>query len=234
MLRADYPLLRTWRSLIFRASSQEDFNSVAIADLVPTQMTVGMRQVAFKRQRLRAKSTHEAADFVDKLRKPVVLGPGARPYLVDRHHLALALRQEGIGELFVSVVADMTELAPKEFWASLERQNLTRPFDARGHLRSYDDMPSTLEELHDDLFRSLSWSVKKAGGYAKTDTPYAEFRWADFFRSRIPHELVEYDFAHAHALAMRFVGGSDAAALPGRRAAATTRFPSRYLEQRSE
>src|SRR5204862_5543037 len=129
-------------ALMFRASSREDFNAVAIADLVPTQMTVGMRQVTFKRQRWRAKSTHEAADFINEFRIPVVLGPGARPYLVDRHHLALALRQEGIGELFVSIVADMTNLTQKEFWASLERQNRTRPFDARGQLRSYDDMPS--------------------------------------------------------------------------------------------
>ena len=55
----------------------------ADTDLVPTQMTVGMQEVEYKRRRWRERSAYEAANFLNKLRIPVVLGPGARPYLLD-------------------------------------------------------------------------------------------------------------------------------------------------------
>jgi hypothetical protein len=85
-------------------------------------------------------------------------------------------------------------------------------------MRPYDEMPRTLAELQDDPFRSLSWAVKKAGGFAKDKTPFSEFRWADFFRSRIPLELVRRDFAFAQALAMHVAHSIEASALPGWRA----------------
>ena len=86
--------------------AQETIKTVPVADLVPTQMTVGMREVSFKRRRWRERSSREAANYLNKLRIPVVLGPNARHYLIDRHHLTLALHDEGIGELTISVVAE--------------------------------------------------------------------------------------------------------------------------------
>lgn len=194
---------------------------VPVADLAPTQMTVGMLEVSYKRQRWRERSANEAADFVNKVRIPVVLGLAARPYMLDHHHLALALHSEGVKELFVSIAADMSCLPHNEFWRSLESRGCARPFDAHGRLCSYDDMPATLDGLQDDPFRSLSWSVKKAGGYAKNEAPFSEFDWADFFRSRIPLELVRRDFAHARALAMHLARSTEAAALPGWHATAS-------------
>ena len=55
-----------------------------------------------------------------------------------------------------------------------------------------------------------------------TKTVKVEFRWAEFFRSRIPFELVKCDFAHALILAMHFAGRAEAAGLPGLRAPAET------------
>ena len=103
--------------------AQETIKTVPVADLVPTQMTVGMREVNFKRRRWRERSSHEAANYLKKLRIPVVLGPNARQYLIDRHHLTLALHDEGIGELTVSVVANLSTLSFDDFWTSLESQN---------------------------------------------------------------------------------------------------------------
>lgn len=204
--------------MILSALSREDFKHVPIADLVPTQMTVGMQEVGYKRRRWRERSADEAASFLSKVRIPVVLGPGSRPYLIDRHHLALALHTEGVNELHVSIAANMSHLPRNEFWMSLESRRWAHPFDARGRLRSYGDMPGTLDGLQNDPFRSLSWAVKKAGGYAKDEAPFSEFRWADFFRSRIQLELVESEFAQAQALAMRLARSAEAATLPGWRA----------------
>ena len=189
--------------------------TVRIADLLPTQMTVGMREVDFKRQRWRARSSREAASFLSKLRIPVVLGPRARHYLMDRHHLTHALHDEGIVALTVCVVANLSVLSLDEFWTSLDNQNWTHPFDDKGMRRCYKDMPGTIDDLQDDPFRSLAGAVKRAGGYAKHEAPFSEFRWADFLRCRIPQELVEQDFGRALAIAMHLAQGTDAAALPG-------------------
>lgn len=209
--------------------AQEAIKTVRAADLVPTQMTVGMREVSVKRRRWRERSSRQAADYLDKLRIPVVLGPNARQYLIDRHHLAIALRDEGIGEFTVSVVANLQTLSFDAFWTSLERQNWAHPFDDEGRRRCYSDMPETMDGMQDDPFRSLAGAVKRAGAYAKDEAPFSEFKWADFLRCRIPRELVERDFDRALAMAMHLAHGAEAAALPGWRG----RPPLKDLAHRS-
>ena len=103
--------------------TKETTTSVPVADLVPTQMTVGMREVGVKRRRWRERSSREAANYLTKLRIPVVLGPNGRHYLIDRHHHILALHDEGIRELTVSLVANLSTLGFDKFWTTLERQN---------------------------------------------------------------------------------------------------------------
>ena len=186
-----------------------------MADLVPTQVTVGMREVELKRRRWREKHSHEAANYLNKHRFPVILGPDARHYLIDRHHLTLALSDEGLWELPVSIVANMSGLSLPRFWATLESHNWTHPFDAEGRRRPYDEMPASVNDLIDDSFRSLAGALKRAGGYAKDKAPFSEFRWADFLRGRIPRELVERNFGRALALAMNLAQSAEAAALPG-------------------
>jgi len=48
--------------------------TVAISDLRPTQITVGMREVAAKRQRWREIAAKKGAQFLGKHMIPVVLG----------------------------------------------------------------------------------------------------------------------------------------------------------------
>ena len=64
----------------------EDFKSISIADLAPTQVTVGMREVDVKRRLWNEKHAHKAADYFNTHRFPVILGPHARHYLIDHHH----------------------------------------------------------------------------------------------------------------------------------------------------
>lgn len=196
-------------------STGEVFKTVQIADLAPTQVTVGMREVDVKRRRWHEKSSYETADYLNRHRFPVILGPHARLYLIDRHHLTVALRNEGILELPVSIIANMGRLSFNEFWITLEGHHWTHPFDDEGRRRSYDDMPASVDHLIDDPFRSLAGALKRAGGYAKDKAPFSEFRWADFLRYRIPREMTEQNFGHALALAMNLAQSTEAAALPG-------------------
>ncbi len=63
-------------------------NPIKIADLHPTQITVGMREVKAKRRRWREEGGKKGAEFLGKHMIPVVLGPKDRHYVIDHHHLA--------------------------------------------------------------------------------------------------------------------------------------------------
>ena len=188
---------------------------VGVGDLLPTQMTVGMREVELKRKRWREKNCSKAASYLNAHRIPVILGPGTRPYIIDRHHLALALYDEGVGEIPISIVANLSGLGFNQFWSTLESCNWARPFDDEGRRCSYSDMPVSVDELIDDPFRSLAGAVRRSGGYVKDKSPFSEFRWADFLRRRIAREQIDRDFGRSLALAMNLAQSTEAAALPG-------------------
>src|SRR5258708_7022283 len=67
--------------------------STKIRELRPTQMAVGMIEVDEKADKLHHLANHpdELKDFLASNPEPVVLGPGKERYIIDHHHLALAL-----------------------------------------------------------------------------------------------------------------------------------------------
>ena len=83
---------------------------VPITELRPTQITVGMREVKAKRKYWREEGTKKGAEFLGKHMIPVILGPKQRHYVIDHHHLALALHDEGVKDILVTVVANLSKL----------------------------------------------------------------------------------------------------------------------------
>ena len=186
-----------------------------IKELRPTQITVGMREVAAKRARWREQSAKKGADFLGKHMIPVVLGPKDRHYVIDHHHLARALHEEGVPDVDVAVVANLSKLEPDAFWFVLDNLNLMHPFDDKGVRRSYTDIPKSVSELIDDPFRSLAGELRRAGGFAKDTLPFSEFLWADFLRRRIKRKAVEDNFNQAVEKALQLAKTPDANYLPG-------------------
>jgi hypothetical protein len=190
-------------------------NPVAIADLRPTQITVGMREVKAKRKHWREMAKEKDEQFLGKHLVPVVLGPKQRSYLIDHHHLALALHEEGVKEVAVTVVANLSRLEPDSFWFMMDNHNWMHPFDDDGRRRHYKDIPKAVTDLVDDPFRSLAGELRRAGGYAKDTTPFSEFIWADFLRRRINRKLVQRDFDRGLEKALQLAKSQDADYLPG-------------------
>ena len=189
--------------------------TVAITDLRPTQITVGMREVAAKRKHWKELRAKSGGEFLGKHMIPVVLGPKSRHYVVDHHHLALALHDEKVREVAVTVIANLSKLEPDAFWIVMDNRNWMHPFDAAGQRRHYKDLPKSVTGLIDDPFRSLAGELRRAGGFAKDTTPYSEFLWADFLRRRVKRKLVEGDFDRALDQALQFAKSMDADYLPG-------------------
>jgi hypothetical protein len=81
---------------------------VNISNLRPTQITVGMREVNAKRKGWREKKGKKGGEFLGKHMIPVILGPSDHLYVIDHHHLTRALHEEGVKDVLVTVVANLS------------------------------------------------------------------------------------------------------------------------------
>lgn len=188
---------------------------VAIDDLRPTQITVGFYEVAQKRKKWRKQSEQAGGAFLGRHMVPTVLGPKEVHYIIDDHHLSLALHQEGVKEVLVTVAANLSSLSKDSFWRYLDNRSWCHPYDAKGRRTDFDEIPGSLDKLEDDPYRSLAGDLRHAGGYAKDLTPFSEFLWADFMRTRIKRGAIKSDFAKALASALKLAKSKDASYLPG-------------------
>lgn len=189
-------------------TARRDTHSIAIRELRPTQMTVGYREVA-ERRRLRRAAAAAGDGAFPSLIVPVVLGPGSRSYILDRHHELCVRAAECVPDVQVAVVDDLRRLEWVGFWLTLNRRGWCHPQDADGQRQDYSYIPTTIDGLADDPFRSLARALRRAGGYAKEKAPFSDFLWADFLRGRVPRTLVNDDFEMAlrEALTLARNGG---------------------------
>jgi hypothetical protein len=188
---------------------------IAILDLRPTQMTVGFREVESWRKRWREHRGKKADEFLGKHVIPVVLGPKKRHYIIDHHHLARALHEEGVKNIAVTVVSDLSRLPPEPFWFILDNRGWMHPYDAQGLRRDPAEIPKSIIGLVDDPYRSLAGALRRAGGFAKETTPFSEFLWADFLRRTVKDKLMRKNFAHALEKALALAKSKDTDYLPG-------------------
>lgn len=189
-----------------------------VLSLRPTQMTVGMREVLFKRDELvHLMFPHIARSFnylrydgrvpehifrinafLQKHVVPVILGPHGAMYIQDHHHLCYAANMVGIPNVYIEVRQDLSDA--EDFWDAM--RGLIHPIDSNGVCHTADMLPGSVTGLRDDQYRSLAWMARKSGAFEKTDRPFHEFEWADYFRRSIPIEIVERDFECAANLAI--------------------------------
>jgi hypothetical protein len=187
---------------------------ISIVELRPTQATVGFWQVERKRRKRRQRIKREG-DGGGREMVPTVLGPKGRHYLIDRHHLARALHDDGVKEVLSGVVADLSALPKDSFWGFLDNKAWCHPYDAAGVRRGFSIIPNTIAELVDDPYRSLAGELRRAGGYAKDLAPFSEFLWADYLRTRVDVRVIQHDFEAAVLKAVKLAKSKEATFLPG-------------------
>jgi len=179
-------------------------------------MTVGMREVKEKRERWREhKSEKKRGELLGKHMIPVVLGPDEHYYVVDHHHLARALHDEGVKDILVTVIGDLSMVERDAFWGVMDNKRWVYPYDAKGERRHFKDLPKAVPGLKDDPFRSLAGELRRAGGFAKDTTPFSEFLWADFLRRKMSRKSVDENFSRSMEKALAFAKSKDAVYLPG-------------------
>ena len=87
-----------------------------------------MREVKAKRKHWRDKRikrderTKKVEEFLGKHMIPVILGPKGRYYVIDHHHLARALHEEGVKDVAVTVIANLSKLDRDAFWFVMDNR----------------------------------------------------------------------------------------------------------------
>lgn len=195
------------------------------ARLHPTQFSVGLREVRYKRAAIDKFDAAQLAAYLQDKDVPLVIGPGGVPYLTDGHHTISALLASAQADktVYGHVLANWADLPPVEFWARMQEKKLTYLKDSAGQPQPPERLPATLREMQHDIYRGLAWAVMKGGGFAEIKPPalfFQEFFWADFFRGRLQwNDADDQDFARVLVEALALARGPAAAGLPGYRGA---------------
>ncbi|HEY1213614.1 MAG TPA: ParB/Srx family N-terminal domain-containing protein, partial [Bryobacteraceae bacterium] len=193
----------------------QEMKTLKIGQLRPTQMTHGMREIRQKTEAYERLKGHELEMAIAEKPIPVVYGPCEIPYAIDHHHVATALWHAKVKRVPVVLVKDLSKLSLAEFWLTLENNRWTYPYNALGQRVPFSEMRAYIWDLEDDEYRSLSASVRDAGGYAKTSVPLEEFRWADFFRHKLPAPQNDAEFDLIVRKAVKLAKSEAALGLPG-------------------
>ncbi len=162
--------------------------SCEISSLHPTQMSVGMIEVREKENEI---TSTNIKHFKTKHPIPTVVGPNSLLYIIDHHHLARAYLESDIESGICVIYANYFDLTPDAFWLEMNQKGWVYPYDQNGHLQPISSLPLQVKDLQDDPYRSLAGAVRDANGYNKNTTPFAEFQWANFFRTRIQIKYFE-------------------------------------------
>ncbi|WP_458216806.1 ParB-like protein [Paracidovorax citrulli] len=187
-----------------------------ISRLRPTQITVGMLHVRRKMHTTRRQPQDRLDAFFDKRRIHVVVGPQQWLHVIDHHHWVRAWSEMGIDIIPVVVRKDLSHLNEEDFWRYMLRHHLVHPYDEHGRRQPLSALPSGVDGMRDDPYRSLEAFARIAGGYRKVKQAYPDFKWADFFRREIPGPFDNPEcFAYALARAVKAARSPKARGLPG-------------------
>ena len=171
-----------------------EFYKLRVDDLSPTQFATGKAEVKIRAARMAKKvkkDPHKLHDYLRVRPVPIVIR-NERFYLIDHHHLVRALHDIGHKlhgkdlAVFVKVMGNASTLEETYFWKSMHKANWVYLFDkAGGGPQQPKTLPAHVKDLGFDPYRSLAWIVREHHGYMKNDAPFSEFKWANFFRTRI-------------------------------------------------
>ncbi len=195
--------------------------STKILDLKPMQIPVGMFEVDDKAKQLKDMKDKKADEWLRKKSAPIVTDYKGRKRPVDHHHELHAAWMDGFADAYTHRYFDdklhdlIKGLTKEQFYAVTRAMGLYYDRDEHGVERDPSDLPADTRGHTDDPYRSLAGSVRDAGGYDKTSEPFAEFQWANYFRTRVKIGPKRADFDKAVAEATALVHDPAAKDLPG-------------------
>lgn len=183
--------------------------------LRPTQGSIGYAEVRAKRAEWQALSKKDRKALLERHWFPAVIGPQGAYYIVDHHHLGMALHEVGQRTVQLTLLKDLSWLDRSRFWRFMEFHQWVHPYDENGQRIDFAELPKRVRDLQDDPYRSLSGLARVAGAFAKDLSPFSEFLWADYFRTLISRKELQSSMDSAVRRACKLAGQHEASYLPG-------------------
>lgn len=186
----DYPITEMW----FECSPNTPAGAKCTCDLTtlrPLQGAAGLGEVAKKIKDV-TENPRDEMDGLEASPVKVVRGPDEAAFVTDHHHGALAFlgsgRHKGTCEFVNTPQNTPFTTKPEDFFLQLDEYDKIRLKNGKGERITAAELPRTLREMPDDPYRTLAWMVRKRDGYCRSKmggrTDFAEFRWADWFRTQ--------------------------------------------------
>jgi hypothetical protein len=186
-----------------------------VLNLKPTQAVVGMKSVKVKTKMFEDTSRSERHEYLQENPVPVIKGPNQELYMIDHHHLSRSLYDSDHRKIYVQIVRDWSDLSLSDFWEKMDKAGFAYLLDTAGNKITPAELPTSITDLKDDPFRSLAYFARKQGAYEKSTTPFAEFKWAAYYRSHFSEKDLEKDWLGTLNKALDLSFTQDAANLPG-------------------
>jgi hypothetical protein len=188
-----------------------------LKSLRPLQGAVGMGEVQQKADKIKQKPKKEASKLAADPIK-VVRGPGGQLFVTDHHHGAWLLA--GYSSGICSIEPDPSSSESDKFWSRLQDLKKVHLENKDGGVIAPDALPTSLEQLPDDPYRTLAWMVRKKDGFCRAlmqQKEFAEFIWADWMRGRdeLPPAQVAAAPKKFLGTALKLAKSPAAASLPG-------------------
>jgi hypothetical protein len=191
---------------------------VAVAELQPTQLCVGLAEVRSRQVDFSQESAQERRRYLGRKPVPLVRNPEGQLWMVDRHHRLRALvEMEPEARAFGYVVHESSASSRVAVLAELEQRGWLYLYDGRGQgPLAPTDLPTRLSGLQDDPYRSLVWKLKKESLIeAAPLIPFHEFRWGAWLRTRSLPPFTSSQLEPARPAARALVRSAAASALAG-------------------
>ena len=192
-------------------------------DLIhPTQFSLGLLSTYSKIPEIeKAFMSGRWIKFLKSKVAPAIIGPDKLFYITDRHHTSYSIYLANIPkdkkELIIEVVDDWSHMSLFEFSKKMKSFKYAWLKDENYTNRKFSELPTHIQNLKDDPYRSLAWKVRKLKGFKKVNISFLEFFWADFFKKNGIHPLsssVE-DINAISGLAFSLSRSTKASHLPG-------------------
>ncbi len=160
---------------------------VAIADLQPTQMCVGLAEVRSRLRDFLEETGRQRLHYLKDKPVPLARAGDGGLWMVDRHHRLRALIEiDASATAFGYVALELEEKGRPAILEQLRHRGWLYLYDGRGHgPLAATALPERLAGLEDDPYRSLVWKLKKEGLIEPEPLiPFHEFRWGAWLRTR--------------------------------------------------
>jgi hypothetical protein len=160
---------------------------VAIADLQPTQLCIGLAEVRSRQRDFSAESGSQRRRYLGSKPVPLVRSRSGDLWMVDRHHRLRALIElDPVATAYGYVVLDVDSNNRQQVLEALRQRGWLYLYDGRGlGPLSPAALPAHLTGLQDDPYRSLVWKLKQEGVIQPAPLiPFHEFRWGAWLRRR--------------------------------------------------